>query len=127
MFYLFVKSVHCSSVAYFPFLFSFPQPKTQLTGSPLSTDASGRTLFRTARVGDLEVALGQVVEFTREDSEDGETAPKPLGMVVALFKDEDNDMIVQVSTQCHVAGHSGGWAATCCFVFVSHVQPTMPS
>ena len=49
-------------------------------------------------MGDLEVALGQVVEFTREDSEDGETALKPLGMVVALFKDEDNDMIVQVST-----------------------------
>ena len=71
-----------------------PQPKVQLTGTAISTDASGRTLFRTARVGDLDLALGQVVALNGEEEE--EAAQPALGMVLALFKDADGEMQAQV-------------------------------
>ena len=86
----------------------------QLTGTAISTDTAGRTLFRTARVGDLDLALGQVVALNGEEeeeekgAEDEEAAQPALGMVLALFKDADGEMHAQVR------GEEGGRGEGAC-------------
>ena len=113
----------------------------QLVGSPFETDASGRALYRAARVGDLELTLGAIVSLRNapgsgdgdgSDASDDETdasamevdgeasgssgkgakgkggddvtAGRPLGLVTALFKDEDGDMRLQVCGECGSVG-----------------------
>ena len=54
---------------------TLPQVKIQLTGAQISTDAAGRTLFRTARIGDAELSLGQVREGFSFDPVWGKISP----------------------------------------------------
>ncbi|GAX75038.1 hypothetical protein CEUSTIGMA_g2482.t1 [Chlamydomonas eustigma] len=92
------------------------KPKVKLVGPEIKKDASGRSLHRSAQVGDLQVCLGAVVSFNDGDSDeeqDSTTAEEfPLGRVVALYKDKNGDNRVQLRTMLRasetVLGDAGG-------------------
>ncbi len=74
-----------------------------MVGAELSRDSASRVLFSAAKVGSLEVKLGGVVSLSsgQEDEEEVEEkaeegASSILGLVVALYKDEDGDLMAQV-------------------------------
>jgi len=71
--------------------------KAAFIGGEIKTDSEGRTLFKSAKVGDIDVNLGELVSLSPdEDAMEEEGELPPLGLVTALFKDSDGDATVQV-------------------------------
>ena len=68
----------------------------KFTSAAISIDSSSRTLYRSAKLGDLDITLGQIVELHDNSIVESEVQVTTLGLVTALFADKAGKAMIQV-------------------------------